>query len=69
MLIDRAKPKLGGVPTPVGPLGPGEFDPNDPDLWDWDAEPESLRRPLWIRVTAWVIGIAFVTLVLLSVFR
>jgi hypothetical protein len=43
------------VPTPVGPLGPEEIDPNDPDLWDWDPDPESPSRavwPLWIRFTA-----------------
>jgi hypothetical protein len=30
------------------------MDPNDPDLWDWDATESSPRArwPTWIRVTA-----------------
>jgi hypothetical protein len=58
------------VPSPVGPLGPDEIDPNDPDLWDWEACDDSPRRqPLWIRVTAWTIAIIFVAFVIASFVR
>jgi hypothetical protein len=60
------------VPTPVGPLGPDEIDPFDPDLWDWDAEtPERAPRgrPSWIRVTAWIVVVAFGLLAVASLFR
>jgi hypothetical protein len=58
------------VPTPVGPLGPDEIDPNDPDYWDWDPEtPMPLGRPPWIRVTAWVIAIALIVFVIASFSR
>jgi hypothetical protein len=53
------------VPTPVGPLGPEEIDPNDPDYWDWDAEaPLRLERSPWIRITAVVAVIALVLFVI-----
>jgi hypothetical protein len=58
------------VPTPVGPLGPDEIDPNDPDLWDWEGRDEPLRRhPRWIRVTAYVIAGVFALFVVLSLVR
>jgi hypothetical protein len=58
------------VPTPVGPLGPEEIDPNDPDLWDWDAEaPMPLGRPAWIRITASVIALILVVFVIASFSR
>jgi len=59
------------VPTPVGPLGPDEIDPNDPDLWNWegDDEPSSGHRPRWIRVTAYAIAAIFALAVILSFFR
>jgi hypothetical protein len=51
------------MPTPVGPLGPDEIDPNDPDLWDWDSYDDDDRRrpafPMWIRFTAVVIVMLF----------
>jgi hypothetical protein len=58
------------VPTPVGPLGPDEIDPFDPDLWDWEAS-ESPRAATsrWIRATAWVVVIAFGLLAIASLFR
>jgi hypothetical protein len=62
------------VPTPVGPLGPGEIDPNDPDLWNWDDDDggsSPRRQPLWIRVTAYSIAAVFVIVIVivLSLFR
>ena len=58
------------MPTPVGPLGPEEIDPNDPDLWDWDPEaPMSLARPRWIRITAAVIALALVVFVIAAFSR
>jgi len=49
------------VPTPVGPLGPEEIDPNDPDYWDWDAHtPLAVGRPPWIRFTALAIAVILV---------
>jgi len=58
------------VPTPVGPLGPDEIDPNDPDLWDWNAEDGSpRRRPRWIRLTAWCIAAVFAFAVVVSLLR
>lgn len=58
------------MPTPVGPLGPDEIDPNDPDLWDWDPAPDRApRRSSWIRVTAWVVVVAFGLLAVASLFR
>jgi hypothetical protein len=60
------------VPTPVGPLGPDEIDPFDPDLWDWDAatpEPARAGRPSWIRVTAWIVLVAFGLLAVASLLR
>jgi hypothetical protein len=53
------------VPTPVGPLGPEEIDPNDPDYWDWDAQaPLSVGRPPWIRFTALAIAVILVLFVI-----
>ena len=68
---DRANTrKLGPVPTPVGPLGPDETDPFDPDLWDWDAEtPKRGRWPGWVRVTALVVVVAFGLLRVVSLLR
>ena len=61
---------LFAVPTPVGPLGPDEIDPHDPDLWDWDPPPEPRpARPAWIRVTTWLVVIAFAALVVVSFLR
>lgn len=58
------------VPTPVGPPGPGEFDPDDPDLWDWDDTTSATApRSGWIRVTAWVVVVIFVLLAIASFFR
>jgi hypothetical protein len=59
------------VPTPVGPLGPDEIDPFDPDLWDWDAAaPEhARRRPTWITVTAVIVIVAFGLLAVASILR
>jgi hypothetical protein len=58
------------VPTPVGPLGPEEVDPNDPDLWDWNAASTSRgRRSGWIRATALVVVVAFGLLAIASLFR
>jgi hypothetical protein len=58
------------VPTPVGPLGPEEVDPYDPDLWDWDAEsPSRPRWSGWIRLTACVVIVAFGLLAIASLFR
>ena len=58
------------MPTPVGPLGPDEIDPHDPDLWDWNAgddmPPRSAR---WVRVTAWVIAVVFVLAVIATLLR
>jgi len=53
------------VPTPVGPLGPDEIDPNDPDLWDWDAtSPSGAGWPPWIRITAWTLAVILVLFVI-----
>jgi hypothetical protein len=58
------------VPTPVGPLGPDEVDPNDPDLWDWEAtDDEPRRQPRWIRFTAYAVAAVFALAVILSLFR
>lgn len=58
------------MPTPVGPLGPGEFDPNDPDLWDWDAaDDERPRSAGWVRATAWIVVVTFAVLVVASFLR
>ena len=58
------------MPTPVGPIGPDEIDPNDPDLWDWDAEaPLSTGRAPWIRVTAAVGVILLLVFVVASFSR
>jgi hypothetical protein len=58
------------VPTPVGPLGPGEFDPNDADLWDWNVDDDAPRpHPRWIRITAWSIAAMFVLVVVVDVLR
>jgi hypothetical protein len=58
------------VPTPVGPLGPDEYDPNDPDLWDWSAEEESpRRRSRYLRVIAWLIAAVFALVVVINVVR
>jgi hypothetical protein len=58
------------VPTPVGPLGPDEIDPNDPDLWDWEPADDAPRqRPRWIRITAYAIAAIFALAVVLSLFR
>jgi len=66
---DRPR-SLASVPTPVGPLGPDEIDPNDPDLWDWNTGDESPRpQPLWIRVTAWTIAGVFTLVVIVSLLR
>ena len=57
------------VPTPVGPLGPEEIDPNDPDYWDWDTPAEAplrLQRSPWIRITAGVAVIVLVAFVIAS---
>jgi hypothetical protein len=58
------------VPTPVGPLGPEEIDPDDPDLWDWDAaSSRPVKHPTWIRMTAWAIAIMFALVVIASFLR
>jgi len=58
------------MPTPVGPLGPDETDPNDPDLWDWEAGDETPKRQSrWIRVTAYSIAAVFAIVVILSFLR
>jgi hypothetical protein len=58
------------VPTPVGPLGPDEIDPEDPDYWDWDAEtPRSGGWPPWIRFTAGGIAVILLIFVIASVVR
>jgi hypothetical protein len=58
------------MPTPVGPLGPDEVDPNDPDLWDWEPVDEpSRRQPRWIRFTAWSIAAIFAVVVIINVIR
>jgi hypothetical protein len=58
------------VPTPVGPLGPDEIDPNDPDLWDWADDDDSPRRhPRWVRFTAWGIAALFALAVLAQLLR
>ncbi len=58
------------MPTPVGPLGPEEIDPDDPDLWDWDAEfPGRTGWPGWVRVTALLIAVVFGLLAIASLFR
>lgn len=58
------------VPTPVGPLGPEEIDPNDPDYWDWGTEaPMRLGRPPWIRITASVLAVILILFVIASFSR
>ena len=60
------------MPTPVGPLGPDEIDPNDPDLWDWDPPPSPrarMRWPVWVRATAWIVVVAFALLVVATLLR
>jgi len=58
------------MPTPVGPLGPDEVDPNDPDLWDWSAPDDSLPRHAgWIRVTAWAIAGVFALIAIATLLR
>ena len=58
------------MPTPVGPIGPDEIDPNDPDYWDWDAEaPLRTGRALWIRLTAALGVILLVVFVVASFSR
>ena len=58
------------MPTPVGPLGPDEIDPNDPDHWDWDAEsPAPAGWPLWIRVTAGACAVILILFVIASFAR
>ena len=60
------------MPTPVGPLGPEEIDPNDPDYWDWDTAAEAplrLGRAPWIRVTAAVAAIVLVVFVIAASVR
>ncbi|HTD50310.1 MAG TPA: hypothetical protein VK771_06920 [Acidimicrobiia bacterium] len=58
------------MPTPVGPLGPDEIDPNDPDLWDWDAaSPARVRSPIWVRLTALTIAVILVAFVIASFAR
>jgi hypothetical protein len=58
------------VPTPVGPLGPDEIDPNDPDLWDWDASaPARSPQPRWIRLTALIVVFAFGLFALATLLR
>ena len=63
--------RLTGVPTPVGPLGPDEIDPHDPDFWDWETPAASsrTRSTAWIRATVWVVVAAFALLVIASFFR
>jgi hypothetical protein len=58
------------MPTPVGPLGPDEIDPNDPDHWDWDAESSPPPgRPVWIRITAGLGVLLLIAFVLSSLAR
>jgi hypothetical protein len=59
------------MPTPVGPLGPGEFDPNDPDLWDgWEDEsPTRAARSGWIRAIALLVVVVFGLLTIVALFR
>jgi hypothetical protein len=59
------------VPTPVGPLGPGEFDPNDPDLWgDWEDAPATRSsQSAWVRAIAVLVVVAFVALTVAAFFR
>jgi hypothetical protein len=60
------------MPTPVGPLGPDEIDPNDPDLWDWSGDYDDDSRPRtapWIRVTAWVIAVVLAIALIASLLR
>ena len=58
------------MPTPVGPLGPDEIDPNDPDLWDWDATASPpAARPVWLRVTAGLAVVLLIAFVLSSLIR
>ena len=58
------------MPTPVGPLGPDEIDPNDPDLWDWeDRSPAGNGRAGWIRAVAIVVVVVFGLLTIASLFR
>lgn len=58
------------MPTPVGPLGPEEIDPNDPDLWDWDAaSPSRARWPIWVRVTAFTIAVILVVFMIAAFSR
>jgi hypothetical protein len=57
----------------VGPLGPDEIDPNDPDLWDWsgdyDDDGSRPRQAPWIRITAWVIAIVLAIALVASLLR
>ena len=64
-------PTLHVVPTPVGPLGPGEFDPNDPDLWgDWEDAPATRSvQSAWVRAIAVLVVVAFVALTIAAFFR
>ncbi len=60
------------MPTPVGPLGPDEIDPHDPDLWDWSGDDDGYRRPrqpAWIRITAWIVGVLVVLALLAATLR
>jgi hypothetical protein len=58
------------MPTPVGPLGPEEIDPNDPDLWDWDpASTSRVRSPAWVRLTALAITVVLVAFVIAAFSR
>jgi hypothetical protein len=58
------------VPTPVGPLGPDEIDPNDPDYWDWDAQSSARAgTPRWMRVTALLLAVVLVLFVIASFSR
>jgi hypothetical protein len=58
------------MPTPVGPLGPDEIDPNDPDLWDWDPpSPARAGWPAWIRITAWAIAVILIVFVIAAFVR
>ena len=58
------------MPTPVGPLGPDEIDPNDPDYWDWEPDsPARLEQPRWIRVTALFIAVLLALFVIASFSR
>jgi hypothetical protein len=58
------------VPTPVGPPGPDETDPFDPELWDWDTPAgERAGWPSWVRATALIVVVTFGLLVIASYFR